>query len=59
MNMTEYVNSLERSVDPALVENIKDWPVDTKLYMYLHNIQLSYMAEYRSIAEKILEKVSV
>lgn len=59
MTVDEYVKSLEPHVDAQLVYSIEDWPVDTKLYMYLHNIQLAYMAEYRSIAEKILEKVGV
>lgn len=47
MNLEQYVASLEQQVDPTLVADIKDWPVETKLYMYLHNIQLAYMAEFK------------
>lgn len=52
MNMEEYVASLESQVDPTLVEDIKDWATETKLYMYLHNIQLGYMREYRQLLLK-------
>lgn len=47
MQMNEYVKELETQVDPTFVENIKDWPVETKLYMYLHNIQLAMMKEFK------------
>ena len=49
MKLEEYVKSLESSVDPSLVKSIKDWSDDTKLYMYLHNIQLAYMAEFKQM----------
>lgn len=41
--MEEYVSQLESISDPELVSQITEWPLETKLYMYLHNIQLSYM----------------
>jgi hypothetical protein len=47
MEMNEYVKELEAQVDPIFVEKIKDWPVETKLYMYLHNIQLAMMKEFK------------
>ena len=47
MEMNEYVKELEAQVDPTFVEKIKDWPVETKLYMYLHNIQLAMMKEFK------------
>jgi hypothetical protein len=47
MQMNEYVKELENQVDPTFVEKIKDWPVETKLYMYLHNIQLAMMKEFK------------
>ena len=47
MEMNEYVKELEAQVDPVFVEKIKDWPVETKLYMYLHNIQLAMMKEFK------------
>ncbi len=46
MKIEEYVAKLEVISDPSLVEDIKDWSTETKLYMYLHNIQLSYMQIY-------------
>lgn len=45
--MDEYVKELETQVDPTFVEKVKDWPVETKLYMYLHNIQLAMMKEFK------------
>lgn len=47
MEMNDYVKELEAQVDPTFVEKIKDWPVETKLYMYLHNIQLAMMKEFK------------
>lgn len=46
MKIEEYVNKLEAISDPALVLDIADWSTETKLYMYLHHIQLSYMTIY-------------
>jgi len=41
MSITDYINELELRVDSKFKEQIKSWPDETKLYMYLHNIQLS------------------
>jgi hypothetical protein len=49
MTLDEYVLSLEKDVDIKLVECIKDWPNDTKLYMYLHNIQLDKMMKFEKL----------
>jgi hypothetical protein len=49
MTLEDYVELLEMQANPALVEKIKDWPVDTKLYVYLHNIQLAHMTELKQI----------
>ncbi len=49
MALEDYVDFLEMQVTPAFVERVKDWPVDTKLYVYLHNIQLAHMAEFKSL----------
>ena len=46
MTLDEYILVLEKDVDPELIQCIQDWPNDTKLYMYLHNIQLAYMKEF-------------
>ena len=46
MKIEEYVNRLEAISDPELVADIADWSTETKLYMYLHNIQLRYMMIY-------------
>ena len=46
MKIEEYVNKLEAISDPALVLDIADWSTETKLYMYLHHIQLSSMTIY-------------
>ena len=52
MTLEEYVKSLEPHVEAALVDAIEDWATDTKLYMYLHNIQLGYMANFIKLLEK-------
>ena len=49
MTLEEYVWMLESQVDPDLVRQIQDWNNDTKLYMYLHNIQLDHMAEFKRL----------
>lgn len=49
MTLEDYVDFLEMQVTPAFVERVKDWPVDTKLYVYLHNIQLAHMAEFKQL----------
>ena len=46
MKIEEYVSQLESISNPELVSQIAEWPLETKLYMYLHNIQLSYMMIY-------------
>jgi hypothetical protein len=53
MTLEDYVEFLEIQVAPAFVERVKDWPVDTKLYVYLHNIQLSHMAEFKRLLLEI------
>lgn len=57
MTVEEYVNELEGYLEPHLIEKFKDWSTDTKLYMYLHHIQLRHMDEFSnslSIATQIL-----
>jgi hypothetical protein len=49
MTLEEYVLKLEPHVDSALVYAIEEWSNDTKLYMYLHNIQLAYMADFKKM----------
>ena len=49
MKLEEYIKRLEPHVDSSLVFAIEDWTDDTKLYMYLHNIQLAYMAEFKQM----------
>jgi hypothetical protein len=46
MTVDEYVKELEVQLDSDVIEKFKDWSVDTKLYMYLHHIQLQFMADY-------------
>lgn len=49
MTVDEYVSELEVQLDSDVIEKFKDWPVETKLYMYLHNIQLQHMADYMDV----------
>jgi hypothetical protein len=49
MTMEEYIKELEIQLDSDVIEKFKDWPVETKLYMYLHHIQLQFMADYMDV----------
>jgi hypothetical protein len=57
MTLDEFVAILEDNADPALVDAIKYWPTDTKLYMYLHNKQLTMMEEFKRLLEQHATKV--
>lgn len=57
MTLDEFVGILETDADPALVEAIKYWSNDTKLYMYLHNKQLTMMEEFKRLLEQHATKV--
>jgi hypothetical protein len=46
MTVEEYVEELEGYLEPHLIEKFSDWSTDTKLYMYLHHIQLRHMEEF-------------
>lgn len=57
MTLEQFVSLLEQSADPALVEAIELWPTETKLYMYLHNRQLTMMEEFKKLLEQHATKV--
>jgi len=57
MTLEQFVSMLEKDADPALVDAIKYWPNDTKLYMYLHNKQLSMMEEFKKTLERYEAKM--
>ena len=57
MTLDQFVSILEKDADPALVDAIKYWPTDTKLYMYLHNKQLTMMDEFKRLLEQHATKV--
>jgi hypothetical protein len=46
------VYELEKQVDPALLEKFIDWPTETKLYMYIHHIQLAHMARFEQLLKQ-------
>lgn len=52
MTQEEYVYELEKQVDPALLEKFCDWPTETKLYMYIHHIQLAHMARFEHMLKQ-------
>ena len=57
MTLEQFVSLLEQSADPALVDAIKYWPTETKLYMYLHNRQLTMMEEFKKLMEQHATKM--
>lgn len=58
MTQEEYIQKLEHQVDPSLVTAFRDWPAESKLYMYIHNIQLAHMARFeRMLKEHLGERL--
>ena len=57
MTLDQFVSMLEKDADPALVDAIKYWPTDTKLYMYLHNKQLTMMDDFKKTLERYEAKM--
>ena len=47
MNIEEYVVELEEQVPAWVVSTFGSWPVETRLYMYLHHLQLARMDEFK------------
>jgi hypothetical protein len=52
MTQEEYVYELEKQVDPTLLEKFIDWPTETRLYMYIHHIQLAHMARFEQLLKQ-------
>jgi len=52
----EYLKEMEQIVNPAIVERFKDWPTETKLYMYLHHFQIESMGKYMELLSKQVSK---
>ena len=46
MSIEEYVDQLEQQVPAWVVGTFGSWPVETRLYMYLHHLQLARMDEF-------------
>jgi len=46
MSIEEYVEQLEEQVPSWVVSTFESWPVETRLYMYLHHLQLARMDEF-------------
>jgi len=52
----EYIKELEQIINPSIIEKFKDWPTETKLYMYLHHLQIDMMAKYMEHLSKQISK---
>jgi hypothetical protein len=52
MTQEEYIYELEKQVDPDLLQKFRDWPTETKLYMYIHHIQLAHMARFEHLLKE-------
>ena len=52
MTQEEYIYELEKQVDPDLLQKFIDWPIETKLYMYIHHIQLAHMARFEHMLKE-------
>jgi hypothetical protein len=49
MNIEEYVEQLEEQVPAWVAGRFATWPLETRLYMYLHHLQLARMDEFRQL----------
>jgi len=49
MSIEEYVDQLEEQVPAWVVSHFGSWPVETRLYMYLHHLQLARMDEFLAL----------
>jgi len=49
MSIEEYAETLEDQVPSWVVSAFGSWPVETRLYMYLHHLQLVRMDEFTQI----------
>jgi hypothetical protein len=47
MSIEEYVDQLQEQVPSWVVSTFGSWPVETRLYMYLHHLQLARMDEFK------------
>lgn len=56
MTQEEYVDKLKTMVPSVLVEDMEDWSVSDKLYVYLHMIQLQEMADIKELLKMVLQK---
>ena len=52
MSIEEYVAQLEETVPGWAVSAFGSWPVETRLYMYLHHLQLARMDEFLALLQK-------
>ena len=49
MSIEEYTDTLEEQVPSWVVSSFGSWPVETRLYMYLHHLQLARMDEFLAL----------
>jgi hypothetical protein len=52
MRIEDYVVDLEGKVPGWVVTEFGSWPVETRLYMYLHHLQLARMDEFLALLQK-------
>ena len=53
MSIEEYAEKLEEQVPSWVVSTFGSGPVETRLYMYLHHLQLARMDEFvRQVKER-------
>ena len=53
MTIEEYVELLKPLVPSYFVENTKYWSASDKMYIFLHNIQLEKMEEFKESLEEL------
>ena len=49
MSIEEYTETLEEQVPSWVISAFGSWPVETRLYMYLHHLQLARMDEFKQL----------
>jgi hypothetical protein len=53
MTPETYTDILEGEVPTWVVNTFGDWPVETRLYMYLHHLQLARMDEFKRLLSEL------
>lgn len=52
MTIEEYVDNLKTLVPKSLIQITEDWSASDKMYIFLHNIQITKMEEFKEMLKR-------